>query len=66
MDDIEEWELTAALGVLTAREREVMDCLFRKEMTTGETAGELGMAEATVRIHKMSGLTKLRRHFGVE
>lgn len=63
---IEDWELAAALGTLTAREREVMDCLYRREMSTADTAGELGMAEATVRIHKMAGLDKLRRFFGVE
>lgn len=63
--DIEDWELAAALGTLTAREREVMDCLYRREMTSRETALELGMAEATVRIHKMSGMATLKRYFGV-
>lgn len=63
---IEDWELAAALGTLTPRERETMDCLFRREMTTAEAAAELGMAEATIRIHKMGALGKLRVYFGVE
>lgn len=62
---LEDWELAAALGTLTDRERQVMDMLYRREMSTAETAKELGMAESTVRIHKMSGLAKLRKYFGV-
>lgn len=63
---VEDWELAAALGTLTPREQETMDCLFRREMSTAEAAGELGMAESTIRIHKMSALGKLRAYFGVK
>ncbi len=62
---IEDWEFAAALGTLTEREREVMERLYRREMSTGDAAAELGMAEATVRVHKMSGLEKMRKFFGI-
>jgi RNA polymerase sigma-70 factor (ECF subfamily) len=62
---IEDWELAAALGTLTEREREVVERLYRRELSTGEAAAELGMAEATVRVHKMSGLEKMRKFFGI-
>ena len=63
--DIEEWELTAALGTLTDREREVMDNLFLANLTTAETAVATGMSEGTVRSHKMNALAKLRTFFGI-
>lgn len=63
--DIEDWELTAALGTLTGREREVMDNLFLAGLTTAETAAATGMSEVTVRTHKMNALEKLRIFFGV-
>ena len=62
--EIEDWELAAALGALTIREREVVDKLFFAQLTTAETAKATGMSEVTVRTHKMNALEKLRAFFG--
>jgi DNA-binding NarL/FixJ family response regulator len=53
------------LAVLTAREREVLECLAQA-MSRRQIAEELGMSENTVRTHVQHLLAKLGAHTSVE
>lgn len=57
------WELTAALGVLAPREREVIEMLYFDHLDTAEIADRLGIGADTVRSLKSHAMQKLRKYF---
>ena len=57
------WELTAALGVLSAREREVIEMLYYDHCGTAEVAACLGIGADTVRSLKSHAVQKMRKFF---
>ena len=64
-DDLENilmWEaIKNYLNRLSARECEIMICLYIHRMTSKETAAKLGLDESTVCYHKMKALKKIRK-----
>lgn len=57
-------EVTAAIGLLlTPRERQIVDKIYRDRMSYKETAEYLGISTATVNKNIVSALKKLRIHF---
>jgi DNA-directed RNA polymerase specialized sigma24 family protein len=58
--------LPAALGRLSARQREVIMLLHCFEWTLSEVSDLLGLSRGTVQIHERRGLARLRRDLGVE
>jgi RNA polymerase sigma factor (sigma-70 family) len=54
-------EITAAVDSLPDRQRTVFTLCHVAEQTTAEVSQELGLSEATVRVHLFRAVRKLRR-----
>jgi RNA polymerase sigma factor, sigma-70 family len=63
---LEEWEMIAALATLTARERQVIDLVFKQNLETSTAAKAMNVSRETVRSEKSHALQKLRKFFGVK
>ncbi len=59
----EDWRLAAGLATLGARERQIIELIFRQGLEAGEVAERLGLSAATVRSGKRFALRKLRAFF---
>jgi RNA polymerase sigma factor (sigma-70 family) len=61
---LEEWEMVAALNSLAPREKEVIELLFKRDLTVAEAASHMRISPETVRSEKSHALKKLKRFFG--
>ena len=61
---LEDWEMVAALSVLTTREKEVIDLLFKRDLEVSEAAKIMKISPDTVRSEKSHALKKLKKFFG--
>lgn len=57
------WEITAALKMLSPRENEVIQLLFKKHLSVAEAAEKLGITAETIRSVKSHALKKLKKFF---
>jgi RNA polymerase sigma factor (sigma-70 family) len=62
--DEESSALVAALGKLSARQREVLHLVFYQDLTIAEAAGVLGITVGSARVHYERGKARLRELLG--
>lgn len=61
---LEQWEIDAAMGTLSEREREVIQLHYQDHLEATEIAEKLNLTASTVRSEKSRALKKLRHFFG--
>lgn len=61
---VEQWEIDAAMGTLSEREREVVELHYLNHLEVMEIAQKLDLTTSTIRSEKSRALKKLRRFFG--
>lgn len=61
---VEPWEIDAAMGTLSEREREVVQLHYLGHLEAMEIAEKLNLTASTVRSEKSRALKKLRQFFG--
>lgn len=61
---LEEWEMTAAFATLTPREKQVIELLYKKHLSSMEAAEQLKVNPDTIRSEKSHALKKLKIFFG--
>lgn len=61
---VEQWEIDAAMGALSEREREVIELHYHDHLDAREIAEKLNLTTSTIRSEKSRALKKLRLFFG--
>lgn len=61
---VEQWEIDAAMGALSEREREIIELHYLEHLDATEIAVKLAITASTVRSEKSRALKKLRHFFG--